>query len=282
MTHHRHIVALDFMSLVHPLTYKIENIPDTSMIPYLLDKWVQFFANPILYTPISNPVGFSPFEARPILCLDLKNDKGKYWRHRYLSTYKTGRRAKSPLLCQVRDTLLQNWVEAGLPTLGEPGFEADDWAGALVRHSGPDTKIALVTVDSDWAMLVGSDVMWLDVYPPERRNGVTQKKSVLGADEVLERFNNQKSFQRTRLITNPYDLADHKHQFGDKSDRIPEGRVVDPGVIDLKNPCQEPTDVANKIRSVLDWQYPKLSIPYLNHYHFGIPSWVNDSEGGLL
>lgn len=275
------IVALDFLSLVHPFTYKLKELPPDA-IPDFCGQWVRYFANPHLYCPNNNPIDFNIWGALPVLCVDAKNKRGQYWRHDYLPTYKTGRRPKSELLLQVRDLLLDEWIQLGLPCLREAGFEADDWAGALVKHTPPDTKIALVSVDSDWAQLVSDRVMWMDVYPPSGRKGESQKKSVLGVDQVLERFNNQTKHIKTRLLTHPYDLVDHKHEFGDwASDKIPAGRLVDVGIIDLLNPCIEPENCPGKVANAVSTIYTQVPPPKIKgHMHYGVPSWLNDEYSG--
>lgn len=278
----QHLVVLDFLSLVHPFAHQISEIPQIiGDLNLLCHNWVSYFSNPYLYTPLTNPVDLDPSKARPILCVDIKSNKNKYWRHKYLPQYKTGRRTKSSLVIQLRDQLLTEWLAAGLPVLMEPSFEADDWAGALTNSpQTKDAKIALVSVDSDWAQLVNDRVMWMDVFPPSRRRGESQTKSVLGVSGVLERFNNQERFKKTRLITSPFDLVDHKHEFGDTSDRIPPGRVVDIGLIDLTNPKQTIPNVEERIRVALNEPYQML-LPnkVSSHCLFGVPSWLGDIYG---
>lgn len=269
-------VALDFMSLVHPFASKLGEL-GPRMIPVFSQQWVYYFGNPHLYIPTKNPIDLDPFNTKPVLLVDSKL-KGKYWRHDYHPEYKTGRSPKSALLLQVRDLMLNYWIDQGLPVLSQDGFEADDWAGAMVKYTNPDTKIAMVSVDSDWAQLVSDRVMWLDVFPPSRRKESHQKKSVLGTDEVLERFNNQSTFKKTRLLTVPYDLVYHKHEFGDRSDRIPAGRLVPKGIIDLLNPIVEPDNAKTIIQRLGDnstgvqVQLPKLD----QHHTYAVPSWIND------
>jgi hypothetical protein len=267
-------VALDFMSLVHPFAAKMGEL-EPQMIPVFSRQWVHYFGSPHIYIPTKNPIGFDPFAAKPLLLVDSKL-KGKYWRHNYHPEYKTGRSPKSALLMQVRDLLLNGWIDQGLPVLSQDGFEADDWAGALVKYTKPGEKIALVSVDSDWAQLVSDRVMWLDVFPPSRRKELHQKKSVLGPVEVLERFNNQAAFQRSRLLDSPFDLVDYKHEFGDRSDRIPPGRLVPIGIIDLLNPTREPDQVQQIIeglyRDSVQIKPPKLD----QHHMYAVPSWLND------
>lgn len=269
-------VALDFMSLVHPFAAKMGEL-EAQMIPMFSNQWVHYFGNPHIYAPTKNPINFNPFDAKPILLVDSKL-KGKYWRHDYHTDYKTGRSPKSSLLLQIRDLLLNYWVEQGLQVLAQDGFEADDWAGALVKYSNPEDKIALVSVDSDWAQLVSDRVMWLDVFPPSRRKELHQKKSVLGSMEVLERFNNQRAFQRTRLLRDPFDMVDYKHEFGDKSDRIPPGRLVPIGIIDLLHPLREPDQVRGIIRGLGEagMQTPIAPPKFDQHHMYAVPSWIND------
>jgi 5'-3' exonuclease len=269
-------VALDFMSLVHPFAAKMGEL-EPQMIPVFCRQWVHYFGNPHIYIPTKNPIGFDLFTARPLLLVDSKL-KGKYWRHDYHPEYKTGRSPKSALLMQVRDLLLNYWIDQGLPVFSQDGFEADDWAGALVKYTKPEDKIALVSVDSDWAQLVSDRVMWLDVFPPSRRKELHQKKSVLGPVEVLERFNNQAAFKRTRLLNTPFDLVDYKHEFGDKSDRIPPGRLVQKGIIDLLNPIREPDQVQQIIEGLdKDGVSVQIKPPKLDQHHmYAVPCWIND------
>ncbi len=269
-------VALDFMSLVHPFAAKMGEL-EPQMIPVFSRQWVHYFGNPHIYIPTKNPIGFDPFNARPVLLVDSKL-KGKYWRHDFHPEYKTGRSPKSALLMQVRDLLLNYWIDQGLPVLSQDGFEADDWGGALVKYTKPDDKIALVSVDSDWAQLVNDRVMWLDVFPPSRRRELHQKKSVLGPVEVLERFNNQAAFKKNRLLKTPHDLVDYKHEFGDKSDRIPPGRLVPKGIIDLTNPLREPDQVKEIIEGLGKYGVSvQIKPPKLDKHHmYAVPSWIND------
>ena len=269
-------VALDFMSQVHPFAAKVSEF-DPKMIPVFSQQWVYYFGNPYIYTPTKNPIGLDPFTAKPLLLVDSKL-KGKYWRHEFHPEYKTGRSPKSALLMQVRDLLLNCWIDQGLPVLSEDGFEADDWAGALVKYTKPEDKIALVSVDSDWAQLVSNRVIWLDVFPPSRRKELHQKKSVLGIDEVLERFNNQAAFKKNRLLKEPTDLVDYKHEFGDKSDRIPPGRLVPKGIIDLINPTREPGQAREIIEGLGESALSvQIKLPKLDQHHFyAVPSWIND------
>jgi len=278
-------VALDFMSLVHPFAAKMGEL-EPQMIPVFSRQWVHYFGNPHAYTPTKNPIDFNPFDAKPILLVDSKL-KGKYWRHDHHPGYKTGRSPKSALLMQVRDLLLNYWIDQGLQVFVQDGFEADDWAGALVKYTKTENKIALVSVDSDWAQLVSDRVMWLDVFPPSRRKELHQKKSVLGSMEVLERFNNQATFKKTRLLKDPFDMVDYKHEFGDKSDRIPPGRLVPIGIIDLLHPLREPDQAKEIIEGLGKFGiHTPIAPPKLDQHHmYAVPCWVNDEYsqvGGLI
>jgi hypothetical protein len=266
------------MSLIHPFTASLTRV-NPKKVNSVIDGWVSFFANPICYVPINNPIDFDPWDSLPILLVDQKDDSDRYWRHTYFSSYKTGRPEKSAFLKIVRDRVLDKWKKNELPYLSESGFEADDWAGALVKYTGPCDKISLVSVDSDWAQLVSDRVMWLDVYPPSLRTGWHQKQSVLGVSDVLDRFNNKEIHKRTFLLDRPSDLVRHKHIYGDKSDRIPGGCVVPIGIIDLEKPVEEPTGADGRVKLVLQHPYnPPPINPYASHIMFGVPDWLGGNN----
>ena len=276
MTVYKDFVLLDAMSLIHTLTNQLQQLPDQKMRLKVCDAWVTYFASPYLYIPAENPIGMDTQRVLPVLCIDQKDSGGHYWRHRHYSGYKTGRPAKAPLLLSTRDYLYDLWTKADLPYLVQDGFEADDHVGQWVKGMMPGEKVAMVSVDSDWAQLVGPNVMWLDTFPPSRRTGESQKCNVLGHDEVLTRFNTQRAFSK-HLLSNPYDLVEHKWVFGDRSDSLPGNKSVDRGIIDLLAPLESPDPMrADGYRCVplsKVWSFPPL--PHAaTHYAFGVPDWM--------
>lgn len=271
-------MILDGMSLVYPFSAKIQDLPIRIQRGAIRD-WVSYFSRPWLYLSVNNPVGLDPYDCLPVLTMDLKYPKDhpslpdKYWRHGYHKGYKSGRREKTPGLITTRQLIVEAWNSFGLPYLSQPGFEADDFAGAWVRTMEPGEKVGLVSIDGDWSQLVSDRVIWLDVFPPSRRSGPTQKESVLGFYEVLTRFNNQKEFQSCTL-TQPHDIVDHKHRLGDKSDGIPKGRAVPIGIIDLKSPLESPDlDRVMQVRKFGQVCLGQLPLSESSHYDFGVPDW---------
>ena len=268
----KNFVVIDLMPCMFALVNAVEranSVGEGDVTKLLVDSWVRFFANPPLYCPIHR---FDPYDASPILVTDSKV-AGRYWRHRYHTTYKSGRSSKSQLLTNITRLVTEGWVAHDLPLLREDGFEADDFAGAIVRSLSPTDRCLLVTVDGDWAQLVSNRVGWLDTYPPSKRKGESQKRSVLFADEVLERFNNQKAFIRNGGITSPSDIARYKWEYGDSSDSIPPGRLAPLGIIDLLDPLESPDMSA--VREVMDRGVNRVSYPAITSpYMFGLPTWV--------
>lgn len=276
MTVYKSFVLLDAMSLIHTFVNQLEKLPSQPVRLKACNAWVTYFASPHLYIPDKNPIGMGTEQVLPILCVDQKTEAGKYWRHKHLPSYKTGRAAKSPLLLSTRDYLYKVWAKNNLPILAESGFEADDFAGQWVKSMRPGEKVAMVSVDSDWAQLVSQDVMWLDTFPPSRRTGDSQKCNVLGPDEVLTRFNSQRAFLGCPL-SKPADLVKHKWVNGDRSDNIPGNQSVGRGIIDLLTPLESPDPSAiEKYRTMpisQVWSLPPL--PHAaTHYAFGVPDWM--------
>lgn len=112
----------------------------------------------------------------------LLKDHKPYWKSLYFSDYK-GKRGDKP--AQFSPTMdLLNGFE-GL-TLAKKRYEADDYAGAIVRafRLGLLTgynKIVLWTLDTDWLMLVGNGVYWQDM----RSYKVSFSREVLQSDEYI-------------------------------------------------------------------------------------------------
>lgn len=281
----RDYMLLDGMSLVYPFASKIESLPMVTQRKAIED-WVGYFSRPWLYTPEVNPIRLDPWDCLPILCMDLKYPgtletptslRNKYWRHTYFKGYKSGRKEKTPGLITTRSLIIACWQSYGLPYLSQPGFEADDFAGAWVQTMGTDERVGLVSIDGDWAQLVTEQVMWMDVFPPSRRSRVSQKKSVLGPLDVLERFNDQKEYQKYP-ITCPGDIVNHKHRFGDPSDKIPKDHYVPIGIIDLMNPLHTPE--MDAVLSIRGGAVPDILPPVSRsaHFMFGVPDWKGGSD----
>jgi 5'-3' exonuclease len=276
-TRYRNFVILDVM----PLIYAAAHQPNFkgSLAPQWTEQWVSYFSRPMYYTPVSNPVGLDPYQAVPVFCLDLKDDQSGYWRHKYLPTYKSSRSAVRPDIISLRHLFIDTLTKRNCTILAEPGFEADDFAGLLVRQASPNDRFALVTVDGDWSQLVSDHVFWMDTYARSKVKNPYQRCQVLGTQEVLDKWNfDDDLIKAGERITNPHDIVGVKVRLGDASDTILKSDCVDPGIIDLLDPLEVPRHYGE---GTLDEVYQKhlrrpptpMSLRRVAHYDFGVPQW---------
>lgn len=94
----------------------------------------------------------------------LLKDHKPYWKSLFYEDYK-GKRGDKPAQFSPTMDLLSEFE--GL-TLSQPHYEADDFAGAIVRafrlgQLPTYSRIVLWTLDTDWLMLTGKDVFWYDM-----------------------------------------------------------------------------------------------------------------------
>ena len=165
---------------------------------------------------------------------DVKDYQGCYWRNHYLRDflidYKAGRRSKSELFITIMRTIQNTIDRQGWMKLAKEGYEGDDFAGALVsrnRYLGSYNYLTLLTIDTDWLGLVGSDCRWLssDVrWVPRVRHNLTRVNIWAKKRWGIE-------------LESPSDLWNYKADTGDASDKLPPGSPI--GVIDLLNPTSE-------------------------------------------
>jgi 5'-3' exonuclease len=168
------------------------------------------------------------------------------------------------------DAVIGRWIDCGFTVFQQPEFEADDFAGTLVRSLGTDDRALLITVDSDWGQLVSDRVIWLDTYCATVRSHTDQKPSVLDIPQVIRRWN---SYDKNSIdpISNPRDIVDRKHVYGDPADAIPGDQRVPIGIIDLLNPIEYTDDIdLNAIRSG-NCRYAVNPLP---SYCYGVRSWL--------
>jgi hypothetical protein len=217
---------------------------------------------PHLYLPNLYPF---PSKIVPVLLWDCKKpddrhpDKQTYWRHDYLPSYKGKRKARSTAVSTLAEQVKHYWNLAGMLSYGEDGFEADDWAGLIVKTRPENGRVILVTLDSDWGQLISDRVHWVDVFSRSkmRNNGAdpSQTMNLLGPTEFIEKINNHKSMG-SWPISQPSDLVDNKWALGDDADRIPRGSVEGlRGIIDLTHPIVEIPGSNIDVWSV-DWSPP--------------------------
>jgi len=97
-----------------------------------------------------------------------------HWREQILPAYKRHRWESPEQRAMLESYLAQAEVvgellaHLGLPQIFCPGFEADDLAGAIVRHCDPDWEIVLATSDTDWLQALRPNVLWVSPATGQR------------------------------------------------------------------------------------------------------------------
>ena len=120
----------------------------------------------------------------------------------------------------------------------EPGYEADDFAGAIYRMSRdfPDSvahkrQILLSTIDRDWSQLVDDDhrVYFANTRKPWANEKIQER--LVGNRGVIEHTQHRMNF----ALDHPKNLAFWKVQHGDMGDNLPPGSPIE--LFDLTEPC---------------------------------------------
>lgn len=133
------------------------------------------------------------------------------YRHLELPVYQSGREFADDLLEQLG--MLPELVAAlGFAYAKAPGYEADDFLGAIVRaEEKKRRRVVVATSDRDLFQLASE---WTTILQPTR--GVSELARI-GPDEVRERYG-----------VDPKQVPDFIALRGDPSDRIPGARGVGP------------------------------------------------------
>lgn len=212
------LVVTDYRVIV----FKILGCHNEQLIPEKdFEKWVlASWAN--ILNRGNDTAEWSPHTL--VIVDDNNSPEHPYWRKELYPTYKGNRSEKPPFWKSIAQIGLEyvNQEKCPFHYLSKQGYEADDFAGALVAikrqaqafkaHGSnqviADRQIDLFTVDSDWLQLVGDGVTWHNTGPwvPRIRN----------AQEAIE-------WTKKRLkadITHPSQIVDVKVAQGDKSDNL--------------------------------------------------------------
>jgi DNA polymerase-1 len=143
------------------------------------------------------------------LCRDREPDyiavvfdsKGPTFRHEAYGEYKANRKAMPDELIPQIPRIKEIVRGFSMPVLEEPGMEADDIIGTLVkRHGGEDLKTVIVSGDKDLMQLVTGDVLMID----------TMKDKTYDVEGVKERFG-----------VGPEKVVEILGLAGDSSDNVP-------------------------------------------------------------
>lgn len=262
-------LLVDLMSLIHPLVNSFESTKGAEKLSTWQDKILPLWTKHILSCELWLPEGSG--SVTPIFLVDQKDAKNKYWRHQYHPKYKSGRKSHSDLLKIAKARAIELAEEAGVTILSQQGFEADDFAGEVVRATGRYDRLLMLSVDSDWGQLVSDRAIWLDTYCAKSRKHPDQISRVLDVKTVIKRHNSYEK-HKGYPISNPRDIVEAKWILGDESDRIPPGRVVPRGIIDLITPLEYPEPIVlpavNKNIRVPDYIRGLTLLP---SHVFGLP-----------
>lgn len=145
------------------------------------------------------------------------------FRKKMYDDYKGTRKATpGPLSSQFK--LTQDVLEyIGIPVLKSPEYEADDYAGSLVRKFENEVPVYCLSKDEDYLQLIGENSrIWLvtskagDMY---NELGLSDYKSFNIPDGVFEYT--LSTFTEFKGLEHPEYFIDAKALLGDKSDNIP-------------------------------------------------------------
>ncbi|CBA17742.1 DNA polymerase I-like flap endonuclease (FEN) [Acaryochloris phage A-HIS1] len=171
--------------------------------------------------------------------------------------YKGGRSEKTDTWLSVADIGLRYVLtRSNFHYLSKAGYEADDFAGAIVaaKRAGKhpvirDREIYLYTVDRDWLQLVDRDVFWCNTahYYPRFRDIEAAIVDIKKKDKAT--------------VSHPYEIVQAKAKYGDKSDNLPPGSPEE--VIDLLSPPPEhrlldQSDIASTILAAANDKRPNV------------------------
>lgn len=134
--------------------------------------------------------------------------------------YKAHRAATEPELIQQKERLLQLLTAERIPFLQSQEFEADDFAGTLVKQYSAEESIIMISKDQDYLQLVGPTTsLWL-------------MKTESQIDELEKNYGKESRVNKKMYCFNPEmvkkvyglepkQIIDWKALTGDSSDNIP-------------------------------------------------------------
>lgn len=213
-------------------------------------------------------------------------DSKPYWRHIEcealgLAEYKAGRSAHTDdfkRLCRAGE---EYCTLAGIPFFREPGYEADDWAGAAhrLKLESPEgshlrnRSLFFVTVDGDWMQLVNSqhNMLWANTGPWTPR--------LRGDREVVQHTEKKMGIR----IARPADMARAKERVGDLGDNLLKGSPLH--LYDLcskqENPLYQIENARQHAQLALELEKPesnhrqqhiKTALEYFNSRGYDVPN----------
>ncbi len=141
---------------------------------------------------------------RPDYLVFATDSKEKTFRHDLYPAYKANRTEMPEELAAQIPYLFRLFSSLGAPILKEPGLEADDLIGSLVkRYASPDVHCYIVSGDKDFMQLIDEHVT---LYSPKKGGEVLQVR----LPEVFDKFG-----------CRPDQVIDVLALIGDSSDNVP-------------------------------------------------------------
>ena len=143
--------------------------------------------------------------------------------------YKGNRRDKDDEFYRVME-IGWNYATKYFPCFKEPGYEADDWAGALYRtvrdtHNPllRERQKLLLTIDRDWSGLVDEDmnIWWANTRYPGPRERIQER--LAGEDQVILHTQYKLGFD----IKHPIEIFAAKAEAGELGDNLPPGAPIE-------------------------------------------------------
>jgi hypothetical protein len=143
--------------------------------------------------------------------------------------YKGNRRDKDDDFYKVHE-IGWEYAQKYFPCFKEPGYEADDWAGALYREvrDGTDEILRnrqklLYTIDRDWSGLVdeSKNIWWCNTRYPGPRERIQER--LAGEDQVILHTQMKLKFD----INHPIEIFAAKAEAGELGDNLPPGAPLE-------------------------------------------------------
>jgi hypothetical protein len=217
---------------IHDLVQEnIDFIPPTYLNHYIKACWAIW---------LNRGPEILPYNPHTYLVIsDRKDQTGGYWRNgeinkdprmsRFNIEYKGNRSSsvseKFSLIDQIGQLYLRKY---GQKFFEAPGFEADDFAGAIYRifrdRKAPSPrKVFLHTSDRDWSQLVDNslEIYWANVRNPHPKEVIQER--LAHERHVIEHT----LYRLSEYITHPSQLPIAKARKGDIGDNLPPGTPVE-------------------------------------------------------
>lgn len=212
---------------------------------------------------------------RIVVISDRKDENNGYWRTHLIASdermtkaykekpqgYKSGRPQKDSLFMIIVE-LGQQYCFNYLNYWFEPGYEADDWAGAIYREvrntSDPELKSRkkiLFTIDRDWTQLVDDslNIIWVTSRQPRTKEHI--QTQIATEYDVLYHT----KFRYKKDIKSPLEIAQIKSNYGDASDNLPSKSPIEYITLSEPHPSYQ-------LESMNSWSHFQecLSSPWSN------------------